>query len=982
MNKEKGMVISIGTDTKDFEKGIKKIKKESKDLHRELQNINKGLKFDPLNTTLLKNKMGVVKDQIKTTGKELESLKKQSEAAKEAGLDLSNPQEFRKLQTDIERTTGILEHHKQQYEELKTEQKGAFNPDTSGLASVSAVAGSAFSGLKSHLSGLKTAMQDTVNSIGRGMETIGNKMEEQGSRISGLGNKLSIGVTAPSLIFGKQAFEIAADYEDGLGAIETIFKNSAESITDWASTLPSYLGVAKKEALEYSTIMGTLLQDIGGMSDEGAAQTSKKLVETAADMSAMLGGETKDAVNTLTQALKGNYETLDNYGLGITAATVSQRAMADSGKKNAQALPQQEKQSALLALVFEKTARYSGQAAREADGASGMLKRLSTIGKDFKTDIGQSLIRSFIKPLGKVIEYMEEFKNKSEEEIDGIVKTVFGLAAVGPILKVFGSAWGFLGKGIALIGTKLAGVQSFTGLLTAILSPALLLKGAFIGLAGGLVHFFKNTETGREEMEKFKGSFDGIGTIAQKGLKTLTDTVSKVFERFSGIIEKHWPKLSESFGKVFEDFDGSSISNIFDGIIEIVAGFTDNIALPALELLLDLIGSDTFKKGAETMVNGIESIITAIGKMMNGDFSGLEDIFRGLFEGILGEENTDKLIETFGNIYTFITEEFIPGLSKSVDYFMEEILPPIMKFVEEELIPIYQEHIQPLIEKLIEFIEALWKVLKKLGGYIIKFGKKAWEALSPLLGETAKNAWEILKDTIDGVADTIGTVLDIITGLLTGDKEKVDEGIEILKTSLSKGLTAIGNMAKQIVKSLFEKMVKGIKDIIEGIINFFTGIGDRITDSITGAFKGGLDWLKGKIDWVKDTWDNFKASLSRGFKMPSFDIKLPHFVQTGSTKLGLPKFGVKWYDSGGIFSKPSIIGVGEKRTEVVAALEDLKDINKASFYDVMKGMNYGGGGGDTYNINLDGAVVRSESDIRKLTNEIIKEVERRKRWRF
>ena len=116
--------------------------------------------------------------------------------------------------------------------------------------------------------------------------------------------------------------------------------------------------------------------------------------------------------------------------------------------------------------------------------------------------------------------------------------------------------------------------------------------------------------------------------------------------------------------------------------------------------------------------------------------------------------------------------------------------------------------------------------------------------------------------------------------------------------------------------------------------------------------------------------------------MPTFDIKLPHFVQTGSTKLGLPKFGVKWYDSGGIFSKPSIIGVGEKRTEVVAALEDLKDINKASFYDVMKGMNYGGGGGDTYNINLDGAVIRDEMDINRLTSKIIKEVERRKRWRF
>jgi hypothetical protein len=35
---------------------------------------------------------------------------------------------------------------------------------------------------------------------------------------------------------------------------------------------------------------------------------------------------------------------------------------------------------------------------------------------------------------------------------------------------------------------------------------------------------------------------------------------------------------------------------------------------------------------------------------------------------------------------------------------------------------------------------------------------------------------------------------------------------------------------------------------------------------------------------------------------------------------------VSWYDKGGIFTQPSIIGVCEKRPEFVGALDDLREI--------------------------------------------------------
>jgi phage-related minor tail protein len=69
----------------------------------------------------------------------------------------------------------------------------------------------------------------------------------------------------------------------------------------------------------------------------------------------------------------------------------------------------------------------------------------------------------------------------------------------------------------------------------------------------------------------------------------------------------------------------------------------------------------------------------------------------------------------------------------------------------------------------------------------------------------------------------------------------------------------------------------------------------------------------------------FKEAFT--FELPH--IKLPHFSINGKFSLdppSIPTIGVNWYAKGGIFSAPSIIGVGEKGSEAVLPIDRLSGI--------------------------------------------------------
>ena len=121
----------------------------------------------------------------------------------------------------------------------------------------------------------------------------------------------------------------------------------------------------------------------------------------------MYGGRVQDAVRALTGALKGNNTMLDNYGMAVNDALVKAKAFELGLSKGTGELSLQAKQAATLALIYEQTGAAQGQAAREADGASGSMRELSTSVKNLSTSFGEVLLPVITPIITKLSEMVQ-----------------------------------------------------------------------------------------------------------------------------------------------------------------------------------------------------------------------------------------------------------------------------------------------------------------------------------------------------------------------------------------------------------------------------------------------------------------------------------------------------------------------------------------------------------------------------------------------
>ena len=491
-NKIKGLTIAINGETTGLDKALSGVNKKSRDLQGELREVERLLKLDPGNTELLAQKQKLLADAVSGTKEKLETLKVAAQQAQEqlAKGEISEEQ-FRALEREV----------------VKTEQ--------------------ALKKLEEQSKQFGSTLSQELKVAGEGMQRLGDKMTD-------VGKNMTMKVTAPIAAAGAVSFKMAADMEDALGATEQIFKRASGAVTDWADQLDSSYGIAKNEALEYANMMGTMLVNIGGLTEEEAAKQAQTLIELAGDLTAMYGGTTADAVRALTGALKGNNTMLDNYGMAANDALIKTKALEMGIYSGKGEMDLAAKQAATLALIMEQSGAAQGQAAREAEGSSGAMRAFATEMKNLSIAIGENLLPIITPLISKLTDLISRFSdmNPAVQKVLTIIALL--VAAIGPLLVIAGMVIGAVGNiavGISKLGSLVKGLSSAVGVLSKAMAflaanPIVLVVAAVVALIAILVHLWKTNEDFR----------NAIINAWNKIVEVITSVVGKIKTFFTETI--------------------------------------------------------------------------------------------------------------------------------------------------------------------------------------------------------------------------------------------------------------------------------------------------------------------------------------------------------------------------------------------------------------------------------------------------------------
>ena len=132
---------------------------------------------------------------------------------------------------------------------------------------------------------------------------------------------------------GKQAVASFAEYEQLVGGVETLFKDSSDVVMEYADNAYKTAGLSANQYMETgSSFSASLLQSLGG-DTAAAAKYGDMAITDMADNANKMGTSMESIQNAYQGFAKQNYTMLDNLKLGYGGAKAEmERLLEDAGK--------------------------------------------------------------------------------------------------------------------------------------------------------------------------------------------------------------------------------------------------------------------------------------------------------------------------------------------------------------------------------------------------------------------------------------------------------------------------------------------------------------------------------------------------------------------------------------------------------------------------------------------------------------------------
>lgn len=652
----------------------------------------------------------------------------------------------------------------------------------------------------------------------------------------------SAGVAA----LGTACINAYADYEQLVGGVETLFKDSADTIQTYADNAYKTAGLSANEYMETVTsFSASLLQSLDGDTEKAAAAADLAITDMADNANKM--GTAMESIQYAYQGFaKQNYTMLDNLKLGYGGTKEEmQRLLADAEKLSGVKYDLSSYADIVEAIhVIQTEMGITGTTAKEASttiqgSVAGMKAAWANlmVGMADDTQNFDMLLSNFIESIGTVA---DNLLPRIGVVIEGMGKLVAGLAPeiasalptltneLLPNLVELGvQSISALVQGIQENGDSLAaGALSIVGTLAegiAELLPMVADTAASlaVSLADGLTESLPNIipiaiETISTLVENLTENANtvidaGIQIILALGegliaaLPQLIETVPQIVINIANVINDNAPKLVDTALYL--------ITRLAVGLVQAIPTLVVNIP-KIIEAIVAAFMAFQWLNLGKQLIEGVANGVKKAGESMA---TAAKNAFSKFKSKITGSEVATEL----KSIGKYIIDGIVGGIKNSLSN-IANIAGKIK-------------------DTLLSKLKGLFKIASPSKLMKEEVGTYIGEGIAVGIEESGQMAVDAAEDVADKIADTLTQKRDSLQSKLAD----YGELFERVKTEDGKELFQLGNL-KDDIKQL-EKYGDAIEKLKE------KGISDSLMGEIAGMGVGdALDYMN-KLLSMSDT---------------------------------------------------------------------------------------------------------------------------------
>lgn len=508
------------------------------------------------------------------------------------------------------------------------------------------------------------------NVVSDGLRTVTNGITE-------------IGKTAANMAvsIGKASLDSYADYEQLVGGVETLYKDSAGIIENYAKDAYKNVGLSANDYMETSTSFAAALVSSLGGDTQKAAEMANTAISDMSDNANKMGTNISSIQDAYNGFAKQNYTMLDNLKLGYGGTQAEMKrlikeaaAMTDTQKELGvtvdsnsmsyanivQAIHVVQANMGIMGTTSKEAATtIQGSTASMKSAWENLLTGIADPDQDFQTlvdnlvdsvitagnniiprikEIVPTLIDGLSELVTQLAPYVSSVIMELEPTIEEGLQSLFGgLSSVASELQpIVADVFSFFGDAIISGLTSAIENSDFSFLLDIFNN----VKTAIENIAN-IIDSFKNNANAAwdaisakiQEVVAFvqpyvEAAMQVIGQVVTQVITDLTPVIQSIGEAFSAawsLVQTVWAWASAFFQAIFQ-----AIVAIFTPFAPIISGFFQgawiiiqsiwNVAVSFFQTVFDLI-------------TGVFSTIDAV---LSGDFQGawesIQDIFGSVFD--------------------------------------------------------------------------------------------------------------------------------------------------------------------------------------------------------------------------------------------------------------------------------------------------------------------------------------------------------------